>query len=58
MVEEPFLTSCLKDVKIYPFKNTAVQRMYTDKKFRKRMTKQGVYPSGAMRCTQADVNRI
>ncbi|GEM_PF-696396 len=57
LAEESFLKSCLKGVQIYPFNNTAVQRMYTDKKFRKRMTRQGVYPSGTMRCTPPSFKR-
>ncbi|MEE9272504.1 MAG: hypothetical protein V3U57_04465 [Robiginitomaculum sp.] len=53
LVEELFIRSCLKNVKVYPFENTKVQQMYINKKIRKKITKQGFFPTGSMRCKVA-----
>jgi hypothetical protein len=52
-VEERLMRSCLRGVEITPFKDTAVQRLYTDAGLRERLRRRGVYPSGTLACTSA-----
>ncbi len=49
-VEEAFIKSCLPGIHIYPFDDTVVQGMYNDTKLRMKLLKQGVLPTGTMRC--------
>lgn len=50
VVEEHFIRGCLPNVQIDPFKNTMAQQVYENKKLQSRLAKQGIYPSGTMRC--------
>ena len=54
IAEEDFIRSCLRDVQIDPFEDTIAQQVYDSKKLQSRLAKQGIYPSGSMRCLGAD----
>mgnify|MGYP000020161771 CR=1 FL=1 len=52
LVEETFFKSCLQHVIIGSFENTRAAQIYTDEAIRKSYLKQGIYPTGLMRCEE------
>lgn len=53
LVEEAFLRSCLPNVEVTPFRNTLAQRVYTEARLRRSLQRQGVHPTGTLRCAPA-----
>ncbi len=49
-VEEHMLRSCLKNVEITPYLDTVIDRANADKRFKRRLVKQGVASSGTWQC--------
>lgn len=54
LVEEEFITSCLKNVDLSPFINTDVQTALRNESARLRLTRGGIFPTGTMRCKADD----
>jgi hypothetical protein len=53
LVEEAFLRSCLPKVEVTPFRNTLAQRVYREERLRRSLQRQGVHPTGTLRCAPA-----
>lgn len=53
-VEEAMMRSCLPDIEIAPFIDTATQRVRADARLRERWRRQNTYPSGELRCVEPE----